>query len=757
MKARPQPPDKHSKKSLFTPSKLVEALRRVVHSETYSVRQSKGPGAAYSPRPKMCFETLEPRVLLSADLYPTGQDAALDPQGPDQSKSEIVQRLALPAEAAPTINLERAPSFDNALVSLAPVADVMAAWVDTAQSSPSNGQALEIQPTISWIGNSNGFWDDANNWEDQTTHAHRLPGASDDVLIDRGVANPVITVRSGTQTIHSLSSTEALTLAGGSLVLTADSTISGVLTLSSGTLSLGMGMTLDVSGSFAQSGGTLAGAGALTITGSATLSGGLQSGAGTTSLQSGGTISGANGTFVLDAGRVLQNLGTLTWTGGAIDLNGGPTGGAGRIDNATGAVFTAQSNNALVTTSFGDVNSVAGFPAFNNAGRFEKSVGTGTTTVGVAFNNSGTADVQTGTLAYNSNLTNNQGTLNVAPGARLSVAGSFTNAAEGTVRIGLANATSTGLMAITGTANLGGTFALYLTGGFIPASDAVFNLMTYANKTGAFSVLRGDSDGFRVDFGIDTSTDTKTLKVRNINVTTQTPGVDLTVDSLGLTADTVLQSGNTVTVQWNDVNTGTLATTGSWTDRLLVRNISTNEVLADLPVPYDAVANGAIAGGGSALRQTDFVLPQGNRGAGNLSFTVTTDAANAVVETRADGLGEANNSANLNLVSALAPYPDLIVTDIAPTPAAGWLPGDMVTVNWKTNNQGDGATSGSWMETLLVRNLTTGKTLVSVPVPYDEADAGNGPIPGGASRDRSYSLPDVQLYQVELEAAQLSS
>ena len=259
-------------------------------------------------------------------------------------------------------------------------------------------------------------------------------------------------------------------------------------------------------------------------------------------------------------------------------------------------------------------------------------------------------NVDAGTLIYSNNLTN-PGTLSVAPGARMNVGGSFTNGAQGTVRIGLANATTTGLLAVTGTANLAGTLAVYLAGGYVPDANAVFGVMTYANRTGAFSILRGESPGALMDFTVDTATDPKTLKIQNITVTTVLPGVDLVVTGLGLSADTVLQSGNSVTVEWLDNNTGTLATTTSWTDRLVVRNLDTNEVLADLQIPYDATASGAIAGGGSAARQASFVLPQGPRGAGHLSFTVTVDLANDVVETNIQGVAELNNTAS--------PEPDL--------------------------------------------------------------------------------------------------
>jgi len=143
----------------------------------------------------------------------------------------------------------------------------------------------------------------------------------------------------------------------------------------------------------------------------------------------------------------------------------------------------------------------------------------------VTLNNalSGTVDVQNGILAYSSNLTNNRGTVKVEAGARFNIGGSLTNAAEGVIGHG------TGHRHLHGTGRhhrhrpSGGTLAIHLTGGFTPDANAVFNLMTYANMTGAFSVLRGDSAGYSVDFSVNTSTDPRTLMVRNINVATQVP------------------------------------------------------------------------------------------------------------------------------------------------------------------------------------------------------------------------------------------
>ncbi|OQW74297.1 MAG: hypothetical protein BVN35_10680 [Proteobacteria bacterium ST_bin11] len=84
-------------------------------------------------------------------------------------------------------------------------------------------------------------------------------------------------------------------------------------------------------------------------------------------------------------------------------------------------MWDAQSNHEIFASTFSDLNTLAGFPAFNNAGTFRKSAGTGTSTVSVAFNNTGTVDVQTGTVSLSGAATangfTNQGDIVVAANA----------------------------------------------------------------------------------------------------------------------------------------------------------------------------------------------------------------------------------------------------------------------------------------------------------------------------------------------------
>jgi RHS repeat-associated protein len=84
--------------------------------------------------------------------------------------------------------------------------------------------------TVTWVSNSSGNWDDASNWNTDT-----IPGPGDDVVIDVNGATPTITIDSSTQaTVNSLSASDPLAIAGGSLYVAADSTISGGLSMTAG-------------------------------------------------------------------------------------------------------------------------------------------------------------------------------------------------------------------------------------------------------------------------------------------------------------------------------------------------------------------------------------------------------------------------------------------------------------------------------------------------------------------------------------------
>lgn len=97
----------------------------------------------------------------------------------------------------------------------------------------------QLLAAIQWNSDESGFWDDPANWSPQ-----QVPGAGDDVTIDRPNANPMIFVRDS-QTAGSLTSRESLAVTGGRLQVNGTSRIeAGALTLDASELAVGGTLTV---------------------------------------------------------------------------------------------------------------------------------------------------------------------------------------------------------------------------------------------------------------------------------------------------------------------------------------------------------------------------------------------------------------------------------------------------------------------------------------------------------------------------------
>ena len=107
---------------------------------------------------------------------------------------------------------------------------------------------------VSWDGGGDGAsWTDRFNWSGDA-----LPISTSDVTIDV-VADPTITLSSGTYTIHSLSSSETLVFSGGTLTVSTGGSSNCSVTVSGGTLNL--------RGSWSQAGGLTVSSGTLELGG----------------------------------------------------------------------------------------------------------------------------------------------------------------------------------------------------------------------------------------------------------------------------------------------------------------------------------------------------------------------------------------------------------------------------------------------------------------------------------------------------------
>jgi hypothetical protein len=173
---------------------------------------------------------------------------------------------------------------------------------------------------------------------------------------------------------------------------------------------------------------------------------------------------GTNGLLVVGQGGalslygVLTNAGTIqvTNTGGFELHNCG--GGGGELVNLPGALVDIQTDASIYR--------VCGDEVFINQGTVRKSGGRGTTAINTVFNNTGTLDVESGTVG-------------------LSWAYSLTG---GTLGVAISGPTNFAVINLSGNpAALDGAFSANLNGGFVPTNNSSFQVLTFASASGAFT------------------------------------------------------------------------------------------------------------------------------------------------------------------------------------------------------------------------------------------------------------------------------
>ena len=215
---------------------------------------------------------------------------------------------------------------------------------------------------VEWVVDASGFWDQGVNWTNGIA-----PGPGDVVVIDRPAGEFVITVRTTTAAVNSLFATERLDVVG-TLVVNGTAAIDGDLFLA---------------GSLAGTGAALLGSDMTWQSGTIGLTGGLDVGNGQTV-----TLPNGSGLHVL-ANTSLRNHGTVAMgSGNSLSLLGGGT-----------VTVTNESDGLWTSTDSPITSNGAGTLTFVNAGTLRKS-GASPMTLGgyVAYTNTGTIDVQGGTL-----------------------------------------------------------------------------------------------------------------------------------------------------------------------------------------------------------------------------------------------------------------------------------------------------------------------------------------------------------------------
>jgi uncharacterized membrane protein len=251
----------------------------------------------------------------------------------------------------------------------------------TTAASGASPQIADDQ--VKWIGGATGNWDVAANWLDTTNNTNHIPTATDAVTIGSGAT----VTSNGADTALSIQVASGSSLdVAFSLILGAPSEIDGGLMLLGGTMTLGGTLTLK------------------------------------------GTTQWNSDAFINLNGDTLANQGTMTLGPlasfgqrlmASSDTQGGMLVNSGTITEQAKALLTLNDSVELSNTAngkyvFAGDNSLAdeqGACLLVNAGTIEKTAGTGTSSVNVAFSNTGgMLQVDSGTLSLAGGPTNAIGT-----------------------------------------------------------------------------------------------------------------------------------------------------------------------------------------------------------------------------------------------------------------------------------------------------------------------------------------------------------
>jgi hypothetical protein len=321
-----------------------------------------------------------------------------------------------------------------------------------------------------------------------------------------------------TLTTDSCCGTRKLLINDGTLEVTArpssvpkgtPATIFPVPFANSGTINVakGQGLVLEDAPTAFSPGTSVTGAGGTTViqapvTASGTLTLGPKA---TLDLDQNGSV---NGTVS------LAGSGTLAWTGGSLS---GTVGVASTvpadISGAAGHSVVSQPNGKTsVLTTHGPVSIAAGTAKTADSvevGEGDQWVSAGTLTlpkdasIGATsccgptpgLKNTGTMTLATGggQDAMTTGL-DNTGTLKLASGTLAINAGSFQQAASGTLAAtfgGTSPGTGFGRLDVSGKATLAGKLLIGTSGGFTPPKDKPFEVLGYTSRTGTFGTLSG--------------------------------------------------------------------------------------------------------------------------------------------------------------------------------------------------------------------------------------------------------------------------
>ena len=350
--------------------------------------------------------------------------------------------------------------------------------------------------------------------------------------------------------VHNINNASAVSSSGtiqinaGTVNTTGTFANGGLLSLQGGTLNAGGAVT---TASYTQGAGVLSGSADVTITGAASFTGGGQMiGTGTTIVQGVTTFSnGAN--LGLDDGRTLEIRGGGTLNTNNINFNPNFTGNAaaGRLRNAVGSTLVDTGDSFLSVSNFGTPEDGAS-ALFDNQGTFRKNGSTGTTAVSINFTNSGTVDVQTGTLSLNQGA-QGTGTLQISSGGALS--------------IGAASTTGNLIHNGAGASSLQLNGDITVSQAYINANSGIgnaFNPRANVSGTGQILATAGTAlniTGANITFG---TTPTPTMTIGNVHVGATTFNYQIANVGSGSSISGAIQTGANSGL----INDGRLSGTG---------------------------------------------------------------------------------------------------------------------------------------------------------------------------------------------------
>lgn len=244
--------------------------------------------------------------------------------------------------------------------------------------------------------------------------------------------------------------------------------------------------------------GYIQGSGAITVNGTWDWQEGTFTGNGSITLNDTAYFN-TGGTKQLD-GWTLSNSGIIFMMSSVRISN------SGLLDNLSGAILEMQNDVQFQ-------HNEPGGGTFSNAGTFRKTAGTNTAQISVDASNTGTIDIQSGTLRFSRSLScastsvvQGGGTLRVsgislmnngeiAPGSSagiLAVTGSITQTTSATMTIEIGGSTP-GLtfdqLAVSGTVNLDGTLDVSLINGFEPLLGQEYEIVTANTCNDTFSTV----------------------------------------------------------------------------------------------------------------------------------------------------------------------------------------------------------------------------------------------------------------------------